>query len=122
MRFLNIQENQTFRFFVDKKKGGMPIFADSVYFDDPVGTIKTWTGSIVGSYIPPGWRLCDGTGGTIDLRGRFIMGINTDTGAPGNENSIGDTGGHRYHGYTENQHQKMTAYTAGYDNIVLGQH
>ena len=27
------------------------------------------------SDIPPNWRLCDGAGGTPDLRGRFVVGI-----------------------------------------------
>jgi hypothetical protein len=38
----------------------------------PPGSIIMWTGA-VGS-IPAGWHLCDGTGGTPDLRNRFIMG------------------------------------------------
>jgi microcystin-dependent protein len=36
------------------------------------GTIILWSGS-VGS-IPSGWALCDGTSGTPDLRGRFVVG------------------------------------------------
>ena len=40
-------------------------------------------------------------------------------GAPQNEAAIASTGGYRYHGYTENQHQKTTAYASGYDNVVL---
>jgi len=76
------------------------------FFDDPVGTIKLWSGST--STIPAGWRLCDGTNGTIDLRGRFVMGLNTTSGAPGNEASVGQSGGYRYHGYSENQHTKTT--------------
>lgn len=38
----------------------------------PAGSVIMWTGA-VGS-IPAGWHLCDGTGGTPDLRNRFIMG------------------------------------------------
>jgi len=38
----------------------------------PSGGIAMWSGSI-GS-IPSGWRLCDGGGGTPDLRDRFVVG------------------------------------------------
>lgn len=37
-----------------------------------VGMIVMWSGS-VGS-IPAGWALCDGTNGTPDLRGKFVIG------------------------------------------------
>jgi microcystin-dependent protein len=35
----------------------------------PSGTIAIWTGSL--GTIPSGWKLCDGTLGTPDLRNRF---------------------------------------------------
>jgi microcystin-dependent protein len=35
----------------------------------PFGTIVMWTGSTA----PSGWALCDGTNGTPDLRGRFVL-------------------------------------------------
>ena len=38
----------------------------------PSGGIAMWSGSIAS--IPSGWRLCDGTSGTPDLRDRFIVG------------------------------------------------
>ena len=38
----------------------------------PIGVIMMWSGSI--ETIPSNFRLCDGTGGTPDLRGRFILG------------------------------------------------
>lgn len=38
----------------------------------PDGVIVMWSGSV--DKIPTGWRLCDGKGGTPDLRGRFIVG------------------------------------------------
>lgn len=38
----------------------------------PAGCILMWSGAV--GAIPAGWRLCDGTGGTPDLRGRFIVG------------------------------------------------
>jgi len=36
------------------------------------GMIQLWSGSIAS--IPAGWHLCDGTGGTVDLQDRFIVG------------------------------------------------
>ena len=39
----------------------------------PVGTILAFNSAV----IPDGWALCDGTGGTPDLRDRFIIGGET---------------------------------------------
>lgn len=48
----------------------------------PAGVIVMWSGSAAS--IPSGWRLCDGTNGTPDLRGRFIIGASASGGyAPG---------------------------------------
>lgn len=38
----------------------------------PAGTIVMWHGAVAN--IPAGWRLCNGGGGTPDLRGRFVVG------------------------------------------------
>ncbi|EDY82220.1 Phage Tail Collar Domain family [Verrucomicrobiia bacterium DG1235] len=38
----------------------------------PIGGIIMWSGST--SNIPAGWRLCNGSGGTPNLRDRFIVG------------------------------------------------
>jgi hypothetical protein len=46
----------------------------------PKGVILLWSGAATA--IPAGWNLCDGTNGTIDLRGLFIVGAgNTQVGA-----------------------------------------
>lgn len=50
----------------------------------PSGVITMWAGTLLN--IPAGWSLCDGTGGTPDLRERFIVGT------PNGVNP-GDTGG-----------------------------
>ena len=50
----------------------------------PPGTIVMWSGALAD--IPQGWKLCDGTNGTPDLRDRFIVGA-------GSGYSVGATGG-----------------------------
>jgi hypothetical protein len=50
----------------------------------PQGAILLWSGSV--GTIPNGWLLCDGNGGTPDLRNRFVVGA-TSTYA------VGATGG-----------------------------
>ena len=45
---------------------------DAVTFGQLAGMIVMWSGSVAA--IPAGWSLCDGTNGTPDLRGRFIVG------------------------------------------------
>ncbi len=48
----------------------------------PTGGIIIWSGT----EVPTGWALCDGTNGTPDLRGRFVLGA-------GGAYNPGDTGG-----------------------------
>lgn len=50
----------------------------------PVGAILMWSGAIAA--IPTNWALCNGSGGTPDLRDKFIPGSGTTY-------STGDTGG-----------------------------
>lgn len=50
----------------------------------PIGAVIKWSGSVAS--IPYGYLLCDGTSGTPDLRGKFILGA-------GGAYSVGDTGG-----------------------------
>ncbi len=42
----------------------------------PIGCIVMWSGTI--ATIPSGWRLCDGTNSTPDLRDKFVIGARTD--------------------------------------------
>lgn len=50
----------------------------------PAGGIIIWSGAA--NAVPDGWALCDGTNGTPDLRGRFVLG-NSDS------HAVGETGG-----------------------------
>ena len=50
----------------------------------PAGLIAAWSGAA--SAVPAGWALCDGSNGTPDLRGRFLVGA-------GGDYAVGDTGG-----------------------------
>lgn len=58
----------------------------------PTGMIVMWSGAVVA--IPTGWNLCDGTNGTPNLKGKFILGA-------GGDYSPGDTGGEATHVLTE---------------------
>lgn len=60
----------------------------------PSGIIAMWSGAV--GAIPTGWRLCDGTNGTPDLRDRFIVGAGTTY-------AVGDTGGANSVTLTEGQ-------------------
>jgi len=57
----------------------------------PAGIISIWSGAIIN--IPPGWSICDGTGGTPDLRDKFIAGA-------GSTYAVGAEGGNVNHNHT----------------------
>ena len=63
-----------------------PILQNNTAVGDtiPAGLIAIWSGS-TGS-VPTGWALCDGTGGTPDLRNSLFLGA-------GSTYAVGDTGG-----------------------------
>jgi microcystin-dependent protein len=52
----------------------------------PAGSVIMWTGTDA----PRGWAICDGTNGTPDLRGKFILSVGSGRG-------LGDTGGEETH-------------------------
>lgn len=67
--------------------------------DLPIGIIGAWRGSL--GTIPDNWALCDGTGGTPDLTGRYPKGATS---------SIGTTGGSlAAHTHTSPSHTHTTA-------------
>ena len=64
----------------------------------PIGLIAMWSGNP--NALPANWAICDGTNGTPDLRGRFIVGYTaTDT----DYNLIGKVGGEKAHVLTINE-------------------
>ena len=60
----------------------------------PTNTIIWWYGDI--NDPPTGWAVCDGSDGTPDLIGRFVV-------AAGDEYELGDTGGENEHQLTEGE-------------------
>jgi len=62
-----------------------------------IGMIALWYNSI--GTIPDGWHLCDGNGGTIDLRNKMVV-------PAGDEYAPGATGGSvtHSHGFTGDGH------------------
>jgi microcystin-dependent protein len=63
------------------------------------GMISMWSGDV--TKIPSGWALCDGTNGTPDLRGRFIVGHGKGDGLT--ERKITEKGGEENVTLTEAQ-------------------
>lgn len=71
------------------------------------GTVMLWSG-LIGS-IPTGWLLCDGTSGTPNLKGRFVVGYDAgDT----DYDAQGETGGSKTHTLTVDE---MPAHTHDVD-------
>lgn len=76
----------------------------------PAGVIVMWSGLL--SAIPSGWRLCDGTNGTPDLRDRFVRGAAAAA-------NPGATGGAATHGHASTQPTiaAEAAHTHGYSQV-----
>lgn len=83
----------------------------------PRGGIIMWSGAV--NSIPDGWSLCNGSSGTPDLRGRFIVGYNNAsvttpanaTNKQINYGNVGNTGG-------ENTHALSTAELATHNHTM----
>lgn len=82
---LNGQAGTSGQFLMSKGDGTTPQWGSATIPDAfSRGMIILWSGTT--GTIPTGWRLCDGGGGTPDLRNRFVVGA-------GNSYPVGGTGG-----------------------------
>lgn len=80
----------------------------------PIGMIMMWSGSVAS--IPFHWQLCDGTGGTPDLRDKFIVGA-------GNSYNPGVTGGavdHDHDAHTDLVHAGADVDAHAGDSVEVG--
>lgn len=84
--------------------------ANKQYVDKiiPSGIVVMWSGTV--NNIPTGWALCDGTNGTPDLRGRFVLGT-------GGTYNPGDTGGAKEVTLTVAQMPAHSHVYSSYDSI-----
>lgn len=71
----------------------------------PSGLVAMWSGAAPA--VPDGWALCDGSNGTPDLRGRFVLGA-------GSSYSVGATGGEATHRLTSNEMPSHTHSAKGF--------
>lgn len=74
----------------------------------PIGTIVAWYNAQNDlTQIPAGWALCNGTNGTPDLRGRFILSSNPannqSTNTTLSQRIVGTSGGEENHMLTVNE-------------------
>jgi microcystin-dependent protein len=101
--------------------GGSPIVtAANVGANLPVGTILMWNGLLAN--IPAGFQLCDGTGGTPDLRGAFPRGAGgaVALGATGGAASANtSTGGSHNHGGSTGSHALTAAQMPSHSHRVF---
>lgn len=72
--------------------GAVTATQDQINAPVPSGLIAMWSGSVT----PSGWYLCDGTNNTPDLRGRFVIGVNTGRplGSSGGSSTTSSAGAH----------------------------
>lgn len=73
---------------IDDAVDAIPVLQAAIAAVIPSGLISMWSGTK--DKIPEGWLLCDGSNGTPDLRGRFIVGAggDYDAGATGGAASV----------------------------------
>lgn len=72
------------------------------YANLPIGSIILWKNTT----IPSGWSVCNGSGGTPDLRDKFVRGASVD-------GDIRDTGGATTHTHTNSNTSTRSAHNHG---------
>jgi hypothetical protein len=86
--------------------------------------ILTYKGTVAS--IPAGWHLCDGTGGTIDLRDKFVVGVKQDDAGVAKTNITGallQSGGTNTHNHSDHAgHTHAGGATATLDGAGNHQH
>lgn len=84
----------------------------------PIGTILPWIPTDKMKNVPKGWKVCDGTNGTPDLEGRFLMGVRhlNKTQKKGGRNDIPGQGAHSHGGATTSVNSNRITYSHGGDN------
>ena len=81
----------------------------AAYGTAPVGAIVLWKGN--SGQVPDGWKLCDGSNGTPDLRDRFVVGAGYDS-------RVGNSGGQARYNITIAQLPAHFHLYAGDDQLV----
>src|SRR5436190_386036 len=93
-------------------------YAVTPYLDDKIGTIKIYHGT--GAAIPKSGAICDGAGGTPDLRGRFVVGYDDRVSPPAHSDTgyaiLNATGGSKSHAHTDHIYTGSNDRSAGSDN------
>jgi hypothetical protein len=87
----------------------------------PIGTVLPWPSD---SSIPTGWHLCDGTGGTPNLKDRMIIGagLNYAVGANGlgMEGDVLGSGTHTDGGASQGAHEHSFSGTSTESDVSIG--
>lgn len=82
-------------------KGNIITSASGTAGGVPIGTIVMWSGAE--GTIPTGWHICDGTNGTPDLRGRFVLGVGESSATGHTNHALGSVGGEEKHTLTQSE-------------------
>ena len=83
--------NEAGRLYFDTTRLALQVASTTNAWVDiiPQGLVAIWSGTV--GTVPAGWGLCDGGGGRVDLRGRFVA--RYDAAVGGYNNPPTDTGG-----------------------------
>lgn len=86
----------------------------------PYGCIVMWSGAV--NNIPTGWRLCDGTNSTPDLRDKFVIGARSDSGGSATTTVTGvdsKTGGQKDAALVNHTHPVTTSVSVSNDSHII---